>query len=101
MNNVRIFLDRWNHGTKKDTNSSRDLFSCTNIIIQVHGCIRKENLIIFINSSSKHNFTNVNLTKRLQIPTKNIQSTRLEGEKVQFFKDLKITMDKYVLHSYF
>jgi len=25
----------------------------------------------------------------------------VEGENVQIFKDLKITMDKYVLHSYF
>jgi hypothetical protein len=48
-----------------------------------------------------HNFINVNLAKRLQVPTKNIQSTQVEGENIQFFKDLKITMDKYVLHSDF
>jgi hypothetical protein len=41
------------------------------------------------------------LAKRLQVPTKHIQSTQVEGENVQIFKDLKITMDKYVLHSYF
>jgi hypothetical protein len=33
--------------------------------------------------------------------TKNIQSTQVEGENIQVFKDLKITMDKYVLHSDF
>jgi hypothetical protein len=37
----------------------------------------------------------------LQILTKNIQSTQVEAENVQFFKDLKITMDNYVLHSNF
>jgi hypothetical protein len=46
----------------------------------------------------KHNFINVNLAKILQVPTKNIQSTYVEGENVQIFKDLNITMDKYVLH---
>ena len=48
-----------------------------------------------------HNFINVQLVNRLQVPINNIQSTKVEGENVQFFKDLKITMDKYVLHSYF
>jgi hypothetical protein len=48
-----------------------------------------------------HNFINVQLVNRLQVPIKNIQSKDVEGENVQIFKDLKITMDKYVLHSYF
>jgi hypothetical protein len=48
-----------------------------------------------------HNFINVQLVNRLQVPIKNIQSTHVEGENVQIFKDLKITMDKYVLHSDF
>jgi hypothetical protein len=39
--------------------------------------------------------------KRFQVPAKNIQSTQVEGENVQIFLDLKITVDKYVLHSYF
>jgi hypothetical protein len=37
----------------------------------------------------------------LQVPAKNVQSTQVEGENVQIFKDLKIAMDKYVLHSNF
>jgi hypothetical protein len=41
------------------------------------------------------------LVNRLQVPAKNIQSTQVEGENVQIFKDLKLTMDKYVLHSNF
>jgi hypothetical protein len=48
-----------------------------------------------------HNFINVQLVNRLQVPAKNIQSTQVEGENIQIFKDLKLTMDKYVLHSYF
>ena len=48
-----------------------------------------------------HNFFNVQLVNRLQVPVKNIQSTQVEGENVQIFKDLKISMDKYVLHSDF
>jgi hypothetical protein len=38
------------------------------------------------------------LVNRLQIPTKNIQSTQVEGENVKIFKDLKLSIDKYVLH---
>jgi hypothetical protein len=41
------------------------------------------------------------LINRLQVPVKNIQSIQVIGENVQFFKDLKLIMDKYVLHSYF
>ena len=37
----------------------------------------------------------------LQVSPKNIQSMQVEGENVQLFKDSKITMDKYVLHSDF
>jgi hypothetical protein len=48
-----------------------------------------------------HNFINVQLVNKLQVPAKDIQSTRVEGENVKNFKDLKLSMDKYVLHSYF
>jgi hypothetical protein len=51
--------------------------------------------------SCMHNFINVQLVNRLQFPAKNIQSTRFESENVQLFKDLKLSMDKYVLHSEF
>jgi hypothetical protein len=37
----------------------------------------------------------------LQVPTKNIQSTQVVGKNIQIFKDLKLSMDKYVLHSDF
>jgi hypothetical protein len=48
-----------------------------------------------------HNFINIKLVSRSQVPTKKIQSTQVEGENIQIFKDLKITMDKYVFHSDF
>ena len=37
----------------------------------------------------------------MQVPAKHIQGTQVDGENVQVFKDLKVTMDKYVLHSNF
>ena len=58
-------------------------------------------VILYINPSRKHYFINVNVVKRLQILAKHIQSINFEGENVKFFKYLKVTMDKYVLHSYF
>jgi hypothetical protein len=97
----KILLDKWSHGENKDTKRTKSLFSCDKSILQVHGCIHKENVIVSINLSCVHNFINVQLVNRLQVPVKNIQSTQVEGENVQIFKDLKITMDKYVLHSYF
>jgi hypothetical protein len=57
--------------------------------------------LAFINPSCMHNFIHVQLVNKLQIPSKNIHNTRVEGENVQSFKELKITMEKYVLHSYF
>jgi hypothetical protein len=97
----KLFLDRWSHVGKQDKESTKGLFSCDKSILQVHGCIHKENVIVSINPSCQQNFINVQLVNRLQVPAKNIQSTQVEGENVQIFKDLKITMDKYVLHSYF
>jgi hypothetical protein len=97
----KISLDKWSHGKNKDTERTKNLFSCDKSILQVHGCIHKENIIVSINLSCIHNFINVQLVNRLQVPVKKIQNTQVEGENVQIFKDLKITMDKYVLHSNF
>jgi hypothetical protein len=94
----KVFLDRWSQVVKKDKKSTRDLFLCDNFILWIHGCIQQEKVIVFINPSSTHNFIIVNLDKRLQVPTNKIQSTQFEGKNVQIFKDLKITMDTYLLH---
>lgn len=63
--------------------------------------IQKEKIIVSINPSCKHNFINVNLVKKLQIPTNHIENTQVDDEDVQVYKDLKISMDKYVLHGDF
>jgi hypothetical protein len=94
-------LDKWPHGENKDKERTKSLFSCEKTILQVHGCIHKENIIVSINPSCMHNFINVHLVNRLQVPINNIQGTKVEGENVQIFKYFKITMDKYVLHSDF
>jgi hypothetical protein len=96
-----IFLDKWSHGENKDKERTKNLFPCEKFILQVHGCIYKSNIIVSINPSCMHNFINVQLVNKLQVPIKNIQSIKVEGENVQIFKDLKITMDTYVLHSNF
>jgi hypothetical protein len=97
----QFFLARWSHDMKKDNESYNDLFSSNYFILQVHGSIQKEKVIVSINPSCKHNFISVNLAKRLQVPAKHIQSTQVDGENVQVFKDLNISMDKYVFHSNF
>jgi hypothetical protein len=76
----KVLLEKWPHAKIKERN--KGLFSCGNSILQVHGCIHKENIIVSINPSFLHNFINVKLVNRLQVPTKNIQSTQVEGENV-------------------
>jgi hypothetical protein len=71
----KLFLDRWSHVVKKDKKSTRDLFSCDNFILHVHGCIQQEMVFIYINPSCKYNFININLAETLQVPIKNIQIT--------------------------
>ena len=70
-------------------------------LLQVHGLIQKEKIIVSINPSCKHNFINVNLAKKLQVPAKHIENTQVDDEDVQVYKDLKLSMDKYVLHGDF
>ena len=86
---------------KQDNTNTNGLSSGGISLLWVHGCIQQENVIVSINPSCKHNFINVNLAKKLQVYAKHIQSTQVDGENVQLFKDLKLTMDKYVLHSNF
>lgn len=44
---------------------------------------------------------NVNLVKKLQVPWKHIESTQVDNEDVQVYKDFKIYMDNFVLHGDF
>jgi hypothetical protein len=94
----KFILDKWSH---VDKGSNKSLFLYGKSILQVHGCIHKENVIVSINPSCQKNFINVQLINRLQVLAKNIQSTQVAGENVKLFKYLKLSMDKYVLHSYF
>jgi hypothetical protein len=75
--------------------------SSSKFILQIHGCIHKEKVIISVIPSYMHNFINVQLVNTMQVLLKDIQSTQVEGENVQIFKDLKFSIDKYVLHSDF
>ena len=75
----------------------KDIFS----ILKFHGCIQKENILVSISPSCKQNFIHLNLAKNLKVPAKYIQITHVDGENFEILKYLKITMDKYVLHSEF
>ena len=86
---------------KKGTKKPKGLFSVGISLLQVHGCIHKENIIVSINHSCKHNFINVNLPKNLQVQAKHIENTQVDDKDVQVYKDLKLSMDKYVLHCDF
>ena len=74
------------------------LFSCGMSILQLYGCIQQAKVTMEIDPSCKHNYIDVDLTHRLKVPTNNICSTQVDGEHVQVFKDLKVTMDKYASH---
>jgi hypothetical protein len=49
-------LDKWSHVAK---GINKSLFSGGKSILQAHGCIHKENIIVSINPSCQHNFINV------------------------------------------
>jgi hypothetical protein len=61
----------------------------------------KKKVIVSINPSCQQNFINALLVNRLQVSTKNMQRIEVEGNTILVFKSLKLTMDKYVLHSNF
>ena len=97
----KLLLDRWSHARKQDKEKHVGLFPTGISLLQVHGLIQKEKIIVSIDPSCKHNFINVNLAKKLQVPTKQIENTQIDNEDVQVYKDLKISMDKYVFHGDF
>jgi len=97
----QLLLDRWSHVRKQDKEKHVGLFPTGISLLQVHGLIQKEKIVVSINPSCKHNFISVNLEKKLQVPAKQIEHTQVDNEDVQVYKDLKISMDKYVLHGDF
>jgi len=60
---------------KKETMEPKGLFSTDVSLLQVHGLIQKEKIIVSINPSCKHNFINVNLANKLQVLAKQIENT--------------------------
>jgi hypothetical protein len=87
MKNLKNILDRWSHVGKKDKESTKGLFSCGNSILQVHGCIQQEKVIVSINPSCMHNFINVNWLKDCKFLQRIFKAHRL---RVKIFKFLKI-----------
>ena len=97
----KLLLDRWSHARKQDKEKHVGLFPTGISLLQVHGLIQKEKIIVSINLSCKHNFINVNLAKKLQVLAKQIEHTQVDDKDVQIYKDLKLSMDKYVFHGDF
>ena len=97
----RVILDKWSHDREKENEPRKGLF-CTGVsLLQVRGLIQNEKIVVSINPSCTCNFINVTLEKKLQVPTKHIENAQVDDEDVQVYKDLKIYMDKYVLHGDF
>ena len=92
----KLFMDKWSCARKKNE-TCQGLCSTGVSLLQVHGLIQKEKIIVSINPSCQQNLINVNLAKKLQVLAKHIENTR----DVQVYKDLKLSMDKYVLHDDF
>jgi len=97
----KLLLDRWSHARKQDKEKHVGLFPTGISLLQVHGFIQKEKIIVSINPSCKKNLINVNLAKKLQVPAKQIAHTQDDDKDVQIYKDLKLSMDKYVFHGDF
>jgi len=66
----KVFLDKWSRARKKENETHKGLIAMGVSLLQVHGLIQKEKIMVSINPSCKHNFINVNLEKKLQVPTK-------------------------------
>lgn len=97
----RVILNKWSQAKKHDKGKHVGLFPTGIFLLHVHGLIQNEKIIVSINPSCKKNLINVNLAKKLQVPTKHMEHTQVNNEQMQVYEDLKISMDKYVLHSDF
>jgi hypothetical protein len=84
----KFLLDKWYHAKGKDEARTKGLFSGGKSILQVHGCIQQEKVIVSINPSCQQNFINVQLVNRLQVPSQRIfKAHRL---RVKMFNFLNI-----------
>lgn len=91
----KLLLEKWSHAGKQDNEKHVGLFSTGKSLLQVHGCIHMEDIIVCINPSCKQNLINVNLENKLQVPANHMENTQVDKEDVQVYKDLKIFEDLY------
>ena len=82
----KLLLERWSHTRKQDNEKHVGVFPTGISLLQVHGLLQKEKIIVSINSSCKHNFINVNLAKKLQVPTKHIENAQVIMRMFKFIK---------------
>jgi len=61
----KVFLDKWSRARKKENETHKGLIATGVSLLQVHGLIQKEKIIVSINPSCKQNLISVNLAKRL------------------------------------
>lgn len=87
---VNFLLEKWYNARKQDNEKYVGLFSTDIYLSQVHGYIQRKNIIVPINPICKKNTTNVNLAKKLQVPSKEMEHTKFSNDDVQVYKDLKI-----------
>ena len=97
----KVYLDKWSRARKKENETHKGLIPTGISLLQIRGLIQKEKIIVSINPSCKHNFISVNLAKKLQVPANQIEHTQVDDKDVQIYKDLKLSMDKYVFHGDF
>lgn len=93
----KLLLEKWSQARKQDKEKHVGSFLTGIFLLQVHGLIQKEKIILSINPSCKQNLINVNLARKLQVLAKHIEKT----QDVQVYKYLKLSMDKCVLHGDF
>ena len=73
----KVLLDKWSRARKKENEPRKGLFPTGIFLLQVHRLIQKEKIMVSISPSCKHNFISVNLAKKLQVPAKQIEHTRV------------------------
>ena len=71
----KVFLDKWSRARKKENETHKGLIPTGISLLQIHGLLQKEKIIVSINPSCKHNFISVNLAKKLQVPAKQMEHT--------------------------
>ena len=71
---------------KKETKKPKGLFSTGISLLQVHGLIQKEEIIVSINPSCKPNFINVNLPKNCKFQQNTLKTQRLIMSMFKFIK---------------